>query len=62
MGANQINDNGDIFRILSELSGKVLDVSDWRKENEALIIQYEYHGGTNQRWRLSWVNSLSSTR
>jgi Ricin-type beta-trefoil lectin domain-like len=44
------------YKITSLVSEKVLDVSDWRTENGALIIQHECHGGTNQHWRLSRIN------
>src|SRR5256885_4469045 len=45
------------YKITSILSEKVLDVSDWRTENWASIIQHDYHEGANQRWRLIPVNS-----
>lgn len=33
-------------------SGKVLDVAEWSLENGARVIQWDYHGGFNQRWRV----------
>lgn len=31
-------------------SGRALDVKDWSKDDGAAIIQYDWHGGSNQRW------------
>jgi Ricin-type beta-trefoil lectin domain-like len=38
----------DTFKIISDLSGKVLDVWQENTEDGAQIVQYDYHGGTNQ--------------
>ena len=46
-----------IYRIVSVLSEKALDVSDGRTDNGAPIIQYDYHGGANQHWRLIPINN-----
>jgi Ricin-type beta-trefoil lectin domain-like len=43
-----ITDNGDTFKIISDLSGKVLDVWQENTEDRAQIAQYDYHGGKNQ--------------
>ena len=48
-----------IYRIVSVLSEKALDVSDGRTDNSAPIIQYDYHGEANQHWRLIPINSDS---
>jgi hypothetical protein len=40
------------YRIVNKKSGKVLDVSGAGTTNDCPIIQWGYHGGTNQQWRL----------
>jgi glucosylceramidase len=41
------------YQIVSRLSGKSLDVRDVSSRNGAPIQQWDYHGGTNQRWILT---------
>jgi ABC-type lipoprotein export system ATPase subunit len=38
--------------IISQESGKVLDVQEGAQEDGTAIIQYHYHGGLNQQWKL----------
>ena len=40
------------YRIVSQHSGKVLDVEGFRTDNGAQIQQWSWGGGTNQQWRL----------
>lgn len=40
------------LKIESVISGKVLDVCGGSQKDGAAIIQYSYHGGNNQHWRL----------
>jgi hypothetical protein len=42
-------------RILAAHSGKALDVKDFSMENSTPIIQFDFHGGNNQIWRLDDV-------
>ncbi|MFE4667895.1 RICIN domain-containing protein [Streptomyces sp. NPDC056716] len=42
------DDTRDVFRIVAEHSGKVLDVEKASRENGARIIQWPWHGGANQ--------------
>ena len=41
---------GEYF--IKTVNGTVLDVSDESYENGKDIIQWEKHGGANQRWRI----------
>lgn len=41
-----------VYRIISLLSGKALDVDDAGLEDGANVQQYRYHGGENQHWKL----------
>lgn len=41
-----------VFRLVNRKSGKVLDVSDASSDDGAPIIQWPWHGGTNQQWRV----------
>ena len=36
-------------------SGKVLDVSGWSADNGAPIVQWDWHGGNNQRF---WIDDV----
>lgn len=40
------------YFLLNKLSGKCLDVKDWGMEPGNPIMQWPYHGGTNQLWLL----------
>ena len=42
----------DYYYIVSRLDGKVLDVSGGVCDDGASIIQWPWHGGANQEWRL----------
>jgi alpha-L-fucosidase len=44
-------------RIVSVKSGEVLDVNGGSSADGAQLIQWPYHGGPNQRWRLGVVGS-----
>ena len=48
-------DNG-FFRIKSVKSGKYLDVSGNSKDKGAKIIEWQWHGGHNQQWKLNILN------
>jgi hypothetical protein len=41
-----------IYGIRAKHSGKVFDVVGASKKNGARIIQYDWHGGSNQLWSL----------
>jgi len=41
-----------VYKIVSVVSEKVLDVQDWRTDDGALIQQWEYYGSANQKWRV----------
>jgi hypothetical protein len=43
------------YKIVNKRSGKVLDVFNGSCNNNTVIKQYGYHGGTNQQWRLSSI-------
>jgi hypothetical protein len=43
---------GGAYRFVAEHSGKVLDVADASLNNGAPIIQWDWHGGDNQRFRV----------
>ena len=45
------------YRIVSKKSGKVLDVSGAGTTNDCPIIQWGYHGGSNQQWRFFSLGS-----
>jgi Ricin-type beta-trefoil lectin domain-like len=45
----------ETVRGLAAHSGKVLDVANSSTENLAQIVQFDWHGGDNQRWRLEGV-------
>ncbi len=48
--------NPDIFyRIVAKHSGKVLDVAFKDQENQANVIQHDWHAGDNQRWKIEIV-------
>jgi len=50
--------NSDIYyRIVAKHSGKVLDVAYKDQDNLANIIQHEWVGGDNQRWKIEPVGS-----
>lgn len=51
------NNTGKTFKIISVKSSKALDVdaNDSSKKKTARIQQWEYHGRTNQMWRLKYV-------
>jgi len=40
------------FVFVCRASNKVLDVAGESKLNGASVIQWQWHGGANQRWRL----------
>lgn len=40
------------YAIISKVSKKALDVRGWNRANEAIIQQYPYGGGANQKWNL----------
>jgi hypothetical protein len=42
----------DYYYIVSQSSGKVLDVAGGVCDDGASIIQWPLHGGVNQQWRL----------
>jgi hypothetical protein len=46
------------FHIANKASGGCLDIEDWGKTDGACIIQYPYHGGDNQLWQISVVDSF----
>ncbi|RAV98242.1 RICIN domain-containing protein [Pseudochryseolinea flava] len=46
-----INYSGE-FRIVNRNSGKVMDVPGFSTANNALIKQYTWNGGANQRWTI----------
>lgn len=48
------------YKITSKHSGKCLDASGWSRENGARIIQWDWHGGANQRWQLLERGSFNS--
>lgn len=48
--------NGE-YVLRNKHSGKVLDVSGWSTRNGANVVQWGYHGGANQKWRMHAVNS-----
>jgi Predicted nucleotide-binding protein containing TIR-like domain/Ricin-type beta-trefoil lectin domain-like len=41
-----------LYHVTNKNSGKCLDVEAWRRKPGAGIVQWSYHGGTNQLWRL----------
>jgi phage tail protein X len=45
------------YRIVSKKSGKVLDISGAGTTNDCPVIQWGYHGGANQQWRLFSLGS-----
>lgn len=49
--------NAATYEIVSEFSGKVLDVWCYGTEDGVRIVQHRYLGGTNQHWRLIWVHA-----
>jgi len=55
-GANQhwrcVSVGDDRFKIVSQSSGKVLDVPYGSADDYVIIQQYADNGGTNQQWRL----------
>ncbi|MGW2809968.1 RICIN domain-containing protein [Streptomyces sp. NPDC001450] len=42
--------DGQGYKIVARHSGKCLDVSGWSKADGAKVIQWDCHGGANQRW------------
>lgn len=48
------------FRIQARHSGKVLDVYGNQSSEGTQIIQYTWHGGNNQQWRVSEILDISS--
>jgi glucosylceramidase len=42
---------GGWFRLVASHSGKCLDVYGAGQQNGARVIQWNCHGGPNQRWR-----------
>jgi hypothetical protein len=49
--------NSATYEIVSEFSGKVLDVWCYGTEDGVKIVQHRYLGATNQHWRLIWIHS-----
>lgn len=47
----EFDQNGG-YKITARHSGRALDVIDWRTDNGAPIIQFDYHGGANQTWHM----------
>ncbi|MCA1848256.1 MAG: RICIN domain-containing protein, partial [Actinobacteria bacterium] len=47
------------FALRAVHSGKVLDVSNGSTENGAPIIQWDWHGGNNQRF---WIDDVGGDR
>ena len=45
------------YYIMNKLSGKVLDVNEWSKENGANVHQWDYTEGQNQQWRISHASN-----
>ena len=49
--------NNGYYKIINAGSGKVLDVDGGRAYNNANIIQYDWHGGNNQQWKITSSSS-----
>lgn len=47
----------DTFFIKLEVGGKVLDVRGNARKRGTHVIQYKYHGRSNQQWQLRFVNT-----
>lgn len=45
--------SGSYYRLISQLSGKALDVAGVSREAGANLIQWRYGSGANQQWRIS---------
>ena len=45
-------EDADLFALRSIHSGKVLDVYEGSDDNGARIVQWDWVGGNNQRWRI----------
>jgi hypothetical protein len=41
-----------VYKIVSVLSERALSVLDWRMDDSAPIVQWDYLDGANQQWRL----------
>jgi hypothetical protein len=52
MGARPTMPGRHVFTIRSASSGKVLDVEGASRNNGARVIQWDFHGGPNQRWAI----------
>ena len=46
------NVEGGVYAIINVLSRKAIDVWEWGKDDGAPIVQWDWHGGANQRWSL----------
>ena len=44
--------SGTVYKIISKRSGKALDVSGYSSDPGALVDQWAYVGGNNQRWEM----------
>jgi hypothetical protein len=49
---NKDNEPLPVVTIVNKHSGKALDVAGWSVSDHAIIQQYTFHGGDNQRWTL----------
>ncbi|MBL7813723.1 MAG: RICIN domain-containing protein [Saprospiraceae bacterium] len=50
-------DGTKCYRIVSVATGKVLDVASFSYSDNALVQQWSYNGGTNQKWQISSIGS-----
>lgn len=46
-----------LYRIISVLSDKAVEVENASTDGHANIVQYDYHGGSNQNWRIEGVDN-----
>jgi hypothetical protein len=37
--------------LVNPQSNKCVDVKDWNPNNHAVLVQWDCHGGANQKWR-----------
>ncbi|SHJ85241.1 Beta-xylosidase, GH43 family [Anaerocolumna jejuensis DSM 15929] len=61
-GGNTVSNNsvlasGRIYKITAKHSGKSLDVSNYSSDEGALVNQWSYVGGNNQKWEISDTGS-----
>lgn len=48
-------DSGN-YRIIASNSGKAIDIKDWSDDDNAVIFQWRYVQGNNQKWILEKIN------